>query len=208
MKRSILLSSLICLTASILLQAALAQTPATIPPEASPTQEAAAPTGPVPTVPPVQAQPYYTPTPETPNLQEQLKWAEQRASMSEEMARGAQRTIPMLILLILFTLPVAFAGGVFFARYRNYQQLNETLCSLMEKGVAIPPELLTPRSPSIPRLSDFRKGLLLIWSGIGAVFLLGILLHGNNAWSLGLIPVFTGLAYLVLWKIERRKETA
>jgi hypothetical protein len=105
--------------------------------------------------------------------------------------------------MMLFALPISFAGGVFFARYKHYQQLNQTLRALMEKGVAVPPELLTPRPTNVAVISDFRKGLLLVWSGIGAAFLLGVIFHGSGTWSLGLIPIFTGLAYLVLAKLER-----
>ena len=142
--------------------------------------------------------PSYSPAVDSANLQEQLKWAEQRSFAAEEQARAAQSNIPLLILLIFFALPAAFAGGVFYARYKNYQQLNETLRSLMEKEVAIPPELLTPQVRSAPAMSDFRKGLLLIWSGLGMAFLLGIVLNGSRAWSLSLIPIFSGVAYLVL----------
>ena len=205
MKRPLLACKLVCLAATIITQAAHGQTPSTTPLETNPTQGSSVSVAAAPSLPPLQAQPS---TSDLSSLQDQLKWTEQRASMAEEQARSAQRNIPLLVLLVFFVLPVAFAGGVFFARYRNYQQLNETLRSLMEKGVAIPPELLTPKTRMAPGISDFRKGLLLVWSGIGAMFLLGIILNGSRAWSLGLIPIFTGLAYLVMWKLERRKETA
>jgi Domain of unknown function (DUF6249) len=209
MKRSAVLYTLVSLVAAILMQQTLAQAPNTAPLEEPRASTSAVDEGFTPkrdvliTAP--QTQPYSQGA-ELANLQEQLKWAEQRASTAEDQARSAQRNIPLLILLVLFSLPIAFAAGVFFARYRNYQNLNQTLRSLMEKGTAIPPELLTPRGPTAPPMSDFRKGLLLVWTGIGATFLLGIVLTGSRAWSLGLIPIFTGVAYLVLWRLERRKE--
>ena len=218
MKRSTLVISLLSLTALTLLQSTLGQAPNTTPLEASATQESAAPTTPADvnaarakaeagTTLTTTPQSYVS-APDQSNLQEQLKWAEQRASEAEDHARATQSNIPLLILVILFAIPLAFAGGVFFARYKNYQQLNETVRALIEKGVSIPPEMLTPNAPKGPAMSDFRKGLLLIWSGIGAAFLLGIVIHGSRAWSLSLIPIFTGLAYLVLWRLERRKATA
>jgi hypothetical protein len=216
MKRSTLASSLAGFAAATLMQTALGQALDANPPEAGPIQQPAAPSpleeapmspkperfiAPVTQVQPASAAPELS-------IQEQLRWAEQRAAAAEEEARSAQRNLPFLILLVLFALPVAFAGGVFYARYKNYQQLNKTLRGLMENGVTIPPELLTPMSATVPPISDFRKGLLFICTGIGAVFLLGISLTGSRAWSLGLIPIFTGLAYLVLWKLEQRKESA
>lgn len=143
------------------------------------------------------------------NVQEQqLRAAEQRIAIAEIRAQNAESNYPLLILLQFFTFPIAFAAGVLFARYKNYQRLNEIVRGLMERNVAIPPELVAPTEPTKPKMSDFRRGLLLLWSGIGLMFLLGVIMHGSRAWGLGLIPVFTGLAYLVLWRLDRRKETA
>jgi hypothetical protein len=46
-----------------------------------------------------QAQSYVAAT-DLSNLQEQLKWAEQRASAAEEHARATQSNIPLLILVM------------------------------------------------------------------------------------------------------------
>jgi hypothetical protein len=204
MKHSILMIAALLATAVLQLPMALSQVPPNTASEADSTPATIN-----------SSQPSFAPAPPPAQLpaasqdssfvQEQLKWTEQRANLAEEQARNAQRNIPLMVLLVFFAAPLSFAGGVFFARYKNYQQLNEALRSLMERGVAVPPELFTPRAPTVPGMSDFRKGLLLIWSGLGAMFLLAIILNGSRAWSLGLIPMFTGLAYLVLWKLECRK---
>jgi hypothetical protein len=141
-------------------------------------------------------------------LEDQLREAGLRASSAEQQARDSQRSIPLLILLVLFVIPLAFVSGVFFARYRNFLQLNQTVRKLLESGVAVPPEILTPLPSTGPPMSNLNKGLNLIWSGFSLSFLFRIVSHSREAMSLGLIPVFIGLAYLVHWLLDRRSKPA
>jgi hypothetical protein len=141
-------------------------------------------------------------------LEDQLKDAGMRTAAAEQQARDSQQNIPLLILLILFTVPLAFASGVFFARYRNFHHLNQTVRKLLESGVSVPPEILTPLPPTGPPMSNLNKGLNLIWSGFSLFFLFRVVSHSREAMSLGLIPIFIGLAYLLHWFLDRRSKPA
>jgi hypothetical protein len=123
----------------------------------------------------------------------------------QDRAHAAERSRTSVFWLALLAAPVGFAAGALFARYKNYQQLNVAIRALMERGVAVPPELLTPLESKGPAWSDRRKGILLFASGLGTMFLLAVGLGPEHGvWSLGLLPVFVGLAYLVLARLERK----
>ena len=132
---------------------------------------------------------------------------------AEQRSRAAERQFVMLFFLTIVISPVIFACGMFFAKYRGYQQLHEKFRSMIENGTPIPAELLSASAPkppkplSVPKLpgqSDFRRAILLIVFGAGAAILLGV--ATPRGWSLGLIPVFIGAGYLILWKLDQRKE--
>jgi hypothetical protein len=144
-------------------------------------------------------------TQELNSLRFQMKWAEERAQAVERQAQTVDRTVTLLLGLCLFGFPAAFVSGVFFARYRTYQQLNQTLRTLMERGAAIPPELLTPPTTQGLAWSDFRKGVMLIWIGLASMALLAVFFRGAG-FGLGLVPLFIGGAYLMLWLLDRKKQ--
>jgi hypothetical protein len=139
------------------------------------------------------------------SLRSQMKWAEERAQAVERQAQTVDRTVTLLLGLCLFGFPAAFVSGVFFARYKNYQQLNQTLRALMERGTAIPPELLTPPAAKGLAWSDFRKGVMLIWIGLALMALLSVFFRGAGV-GLALVPLFIGGAYLMLWLLDRKKQ--
>lgn len=147
-------------------------------------------------------------------LQERLATTERLRQLEVEAAnerhREARRVSSLATMLMALVLPIAFAAGVFYARYKNYQQLNEKLRRLVEKGIPIPPELLAPTASHSdkPRLSNAQSGLLLILAGLGTMLFLATSFggHGGPPPGLGLIPLFIGLGYLLLSRFERRKD--
>jgi hypothetical protein len=138
-------------------------------------------------------------------LKNELAMAEERARSADRIADETRDASRMSQLLLLFGFPAVFIAGFYFARYKNYEHLNATLRSLIEREVAVPPELLTPAVRKNLGWSDFRKGILWIWVGIASTILLNIIFHGP-AGSVGLVPIFIGGAYLLLWFMDRRKQ--
>jgi hypothetical protein len=80
---------------------------------------------------------------------------------------------------------------------RRKRVLYETIKALADKGAAIPPELLVPPRRQV---SDLRRGILFITAG--ASIMVSLLLLHHNAWGLGVIPLFIGVGYVTVWKIE------
>ncbi len=101
------------------------------------------------------------------------------------------------------TVPIAIVGLIVYFNHRRNQMTHETMRAMIEKGMPIPPELLTKLhqdSPSQDRpyraRNDFRGGLILVGVGAGLLMIAG---------KVGWILVFIGAARLVFWLVEDRK---
>ena len=114
--------------------------------------------------------------------------------------------IPGVVMLT----PVAIL--LIFLRYRaeSTKERYSTLLQLADKGVELPHCLLVePHAAG----SDRRRALVLIGGGLGltAMFLaLPFEFHGGqriaSLWGLGLLPLMTGLGYLVNWWLNRHDD--
>jgi hypothetical protein len=99
--------------------------------------------------------------------------------------------------LVVFGCPVLIVALMVHGRYRRAQILHDTLRLMVEKGAAIPPELLVSQKPPP---NDFRRGVLLIGLGVGLIGLFAM--HGGKGiWGIGLVPLMLGAGYLVVAKL-------
>ncbi len=109
-----------------------------------------------------------------------------------------------------------------YLRYQDRQRMHETLRIAFEKGLPVPPELITalqsniaPRRPSTPE-SDLRRAVVLIavglgfcglgyglWYGLMSVNDIAAYISGGCTAGVGAIPGLIGVAYLVLWATRR-----
>ena len=105
--------------------------------------------------------------------------------------------------------PVAFFLTILVAviaplilRYRKHAQTQETLRLMIEKGAEIPPELLTP---PVSQYGDLRRGLILAGTGLSLSIAIGLMRgFGGGGWALGLIPLFIGAGYLIVWRYSQQ----
>jgi hypothetical protein len=134
-----------------------------------------------------------------------------------------------MICVVAFWL---FLGAIIlgprFMRYRERTHMQEVLKTAYERGQPVPPELVTamqssvtPPPPVPTRESDLRRGIVLIFAGIGIMLLgLGIgwgiyavgadeggYITGASIVGGGAIPTLIGVAYLVLWSMGRKSPT-
>ena len=105
----------------------------------------------------------------------------------------------MAIVLGLI-MPVTLVGIILWYRAHRNQLLHETALSLAEKGQPIPAELFVDSKP----YSNLRRGVVLVMLGLGIC--LALYLYGMRFWAFGIIPLFTGAGYLIVWKIESRTQ--
>ncbi len=112
-----------------------------------------------------------------------------------------------VIVPVTFFLFLAFVIALpMVLKARQARSRGEIARLIVERGGSIPSELLVPPTP--PR-SDLRRGILLTALGLASVFFfLAVASDEPGVATLGLIPLFLGLGYLLYWWIERRRDTA
>ena len=77
---------------------------------------------------------------------------------------------------------------------------------MVEKGQPVPEALLNP-PPAQRQRSDMRRGVVLVMVGLGIMLFLGAVNNWENgAWALGIIPFVVGAGYLLVWKLEAKKD--
>jgi hypothetical protein len=112
-----------------------------------------------------------------------------------------------IVFLSIFGAPVLIVImiGVFALLVSRSRQ--RTIRMLVEKGQPVPAELLAPATRAVRRRSDVRRGVVWTMVGLGVMIWLGAVTDWEGgAWSLGLIPFLIGLGYLIIWKLENKKD--
>jgi uncharacterized protein DUF6249 len=129
------------------------------------------------------------------------------------------------VVAVVFFAPVLAIGLILWYRFRKARMLNETMLKLAEKGVVPPAEALgaltsgkpgatlqsTPiyeQARQIQRRaawSDLRKGVLI--GGVGLALTLYSILSDREPNGFGLVLLFVGLGFVVLWWFEERRLT-
>lgn len=120
-----------------------------------------------------------------------------------------REVIPLvgIVFLSIFGAPVLIVIliGVFSVIVSRSRQ--RTIRMLVEKGQPVPAELLAPAARSVRKRSDVRRGVVWTMVGLGLmVWLAAVNDWEGGAWSFGLIPFLIGLGYLIIWKLENKKD--
>jgi hypothetical protein len=114
--------------------------------------------------------------------------------------------IVAITMLTVFGAPVLIVAVIMLINYARARSLHRTVQMMVEKGQPVPAALLTP--PAVPRpRSDLRRGVILIAIGLGVMTFFGVEDGWHDgAWALGLIPGLIGVGYLIVWKLEAKKN--
>jgi hypothetical protein len=133
------------------------------------------------------------------------------------------------IVALVFLSPVLAIALILWYRMRKARMLNETMLKLAEKGVVPPAEALgalagnssapLAAAPSAAPIyeqakqirkraawSDLRKGVIM--GGIGLGLALYSMFDDGSPNGLGLVLLFVGIGYIVLWWFEERQFAA
>jgi hypothetical protein len=111
-----------------------------------------------------------------------------------------------LVAIMPFFFPVAIIAVVFYFKHRRNQLAHETLRAMIEKSVPVTPELIASLNVRAkkhdeagnPQTRYLLPGLILVGIGIGLMTL---------ATKPGLIVLFIGAAFLIVWLVERKTKT-
>jgi len=111
--------------------------------------------------------------------------------------------VAIMGMIVTFGLPVLLVAIILWFKHRKLRMTHETIARLAEKGLPVPPELLSP--PAGRSSVALRGGLVLVALGIA---LSAFFLQLGGPWSIGLIPGLMGAALVIAWAIERREDKA
>jgi hypothetical protein len=113
--------------------------------------------------------------------------------------------IPIIAIVMGCCVPIAIVGLSLYFRHRKNQMLHETVRTMVEKGVPVPPEMFNQTERELketdyfkrPR-NDLRSGVMLTCMGIGIVLFIG---------KPGWIILFLGVAFLVVAAFEKKNKS-
>jgi len=122
---------------------------------------------------------------------------------------GEDMAIPIvaIVFMSIFGAPVLIVAVILYFGFSRTRMQHRTIRMLAEKGQPIPSGLLATPAPAVRQRSDMRRGVVLTMVGIGLMVWLGAVNDWEGgAWSLGLIPFLIGTGYLIVWKLEGKKD--
>lgn len=106
----------------------------------------------------------------------------------------------------IFTMLLIFSVVYLALQHRRtvIAMKHKTMLELIERGAAIPDALLA--APAVSRTDvDLRRGLVLVFGGIGFIAF-ALTLPKQEAWGFGLFLIFTGLGFLLTWRLSRPNQ--
>jgi Domain of unknown function (DUF6249) len=122
---------------------------------------------------------------------------------------GERLAVPIvaIVFLTLFGAPVLIVAVIMYFGFSKNRMMHRTIRMMVEKGQPVPPALLAPPPPALRQRSDMRRGVVLVMVGLGLMLFLGAVNDWEGgAWAFGIIPFLIGAGYLLVWKLEGRKD--
>ena len=114
--------------------------------------------------------------------------------------------IVLIVFLSIFGTPVLIVAVIMYFSFSKTRALHRTVQMMVEKGQEVPVALLNP-PPAQRQRSDLRRGVVLVMIGLSLMIFFGAVNDWEGgAWSLGIIPFLIGAGYLLVWKLDARKE--
>jgi hypothetical protein len=130
------------------------------------------------------------------------------ADLSDLGDLGERMAVPIvgIVFLTLFGAPVLIVAVIMYFGFSKNRMMHRTIRLMVEKGQPVPPALLAP-TPSVRQRSDMRRGVVFVMVGLGLMLFLGAVNEWEGgAWAVGIIPFLIGVGYLLVWKLEGRKD--
>ncbi len=108
--------------------------------------------------------------------------------------------VPLAGIAFGTIIPAVIVWLILRFRTERNRLVYDTAVKLADKGQPVPPALFANLNPPG---SDLRRGAVLVMFGAA----LSIALAEVGApWTFGLIPLFMGVGYLVVWRFEKRES--
>jgi hypothetical protein len=119
-----------------------------------------------------------------------------------------QAAIAMLAISLIFGTPILVVIAVLYAGYRKRRLVQETISQYLASGKDVPPEILESIHGGAEKPKNYlQKGFVMVGAGVG-IFLCFAIMGEIGVASLGVIPLFIGLAQILIWKLEKPDNAA
>ena len=118
----------------------------------------------------------------------------------KEIKAMKQEDPPVPILIVVFGSFVLLMAIPYYFGMRKTKSMHALINSLIEKGHDIPRELIFPAKRKTSFRNDFQKGIILITLGLSISLVLLFVKVQDNYWTIGLIPVFVGVGFMISHK--------
>jgi len=109
-----------------------------------------------------------------------------------------------LAILLIFGTPIMLVAAFLYAGHRKRRLASDMAGQFLASGQPVPPEVWQGLAGDNTPRSNLHKGMVMLGVGLG-IFLCFWLIGSMEAAYLGLIPLFIGIAQLLIWKLENRK---
>jgi len=124
---------------------------------------------------------------------------------------GERMAVPIvaIVFMTIFGAPVLIVAVIMYFGFSRNRMMHRTIRMMAEKGQPIPPALLAPPTPAVRQRSDMRRGVVLCMVGLGLMLFFGAVNEWEGgSWAIGVIPFVIGLGYLLVWKLEGKKDVS
>jgi hypothetical protein len=124
---------------------------------------------------------------------------------------GERMAIPIvaIVFMSIFGAPVLIVAVILYFGFSKNRMMHRTIRMMVEKGQPVPAALLAPPPPAQRQRSDMRRGVVLVMVGVGLMlFFAAVNDWEGGVWAIGIIPFLIGLGYLLVWKLEGKKDVS
>jgi len=108
-----------------------------------------------------------------------------------------------LAIFFIFGTPIMIIAAILYFSYRKKRLMHDTINQYVSSGKDIPPEVLKGLQKETAPKNNLHRGLVMSGVGLG-IFACFAVIGSLEAAALGLIPLFIGLAQLLIWKLENK----
>jgi len=110
-----------------------------------------------------------------------------------------------LAIVLIFGTPIMLVAAFLYAGHRKRRLASNMAGQFLANGQPVPPEVWRGLAGDPTPRSNLHKGMIMLGLGLG-IFLCFWLIGSPEAAYLGLIPLFIGIAQLLIWKLEEQKQ--
>jgi hypothetical protein len=111
--------------------------------------------------------------------------------------------VASLAIMLIFGTPIMLVAAVLYANYRKRRLMHNTIDQYVSSGRDIPPAVLESLHQQVTPGNNLHRGLVMTGVGLGVIACF-LVMGAREAAALGLIPLFIGLAQLLIWKLEKK----